>query len=137
MAMNMNNDSRGYQQGGCGMQRMMQKPYPSQLQPKAQYVPQPASGNMGNSRSCYDNCDKNTIIKNVYEIGFVLTEVMMYLDTHPTDSEALAYYAEMKEQYKMCTRRYNELCGPLTMLDVKDDNYWTWIAKPMPWEMEG
>lgn len=137
MAMNMNNDSRGYQQGGYGMQRMMQKPYPSQLQPKAQYVPQPASGNMGSSRSNYDNCDKNTIIKNVYEIGFVLTEVMMYLDTHPTDSEALAYYAEMKEQYKMCTRRYNELCGPLTMLDVKDDNYWTWIAKPMPWEMEG
>ncbi len=86
---------------------------------------------------CVDNKDKKGIARCVYEVGFVLVETMLYLDTHPNDREALAYFARMKEQYKMCLCKYNEICGPLQFTDVDDENYWTWASMPMPWEMEG
>ena len=82
-------------------------------------------------------CDKKAIMRCVYETGFVSVETMLYLDTHPEDREALAYFAQMKEQYKKCVKQYNEICGPLRFTDVNDENYWTWVMTPMPWEMEG
>lgn len=82
-------------------------------------------------------CDKKSIMANIYQIGFVLVETMLYLDTHPDDAEALAYFGEMREKYKMATEKYVEMFGPLQFTDVKNENYWTWVATPMPWEMEG
>ncbi len=84
------------------------------------------------------NCnDRKSVMACVYETGFALIETMLYLDTHPNDLEALSYFAQMKQQYKMCVKKYNEICGPLQFTDVNDDNYWTWVMTPMPWEMEG
>ena len=62
-------------------------------------------------------------MQNIYELGFVLTEVNLYLDTHPDDLEAIEYYAQIKDKY----------CDYMTQYD----NYWKWVATPMPWEMEG
>lgn len=81
--------------------------------------------------------DKKAIARCVYESGFALIETMLYLDTHPDDREALAYFANMKIQYKQCVRKYNEICGPLRFTDVDSEEYWTWVMTPMPWEMEG
>ena len=59
------------------------------------------------------------------------------LDTHPDDGEALAFYADMKHQYAEAVRLYNENVGPLSFYHVTNENYWNWVATPMPWEMEG
>lgn len=83
------------------------------------------------------NADKCKIVSAVYEIGFVLVETMLYLDTHPDDLEALAYYSEMKEKYENVRKQYNKLVGPLEFTDCSSEKYWTWVATPMPWEMEG
>lgn len=82
-------------------------------------------------------CDKNRFMQNVYELGFVMVETALYLDTHPNDAEALAFYAEMKEKYREAVRLYNENVGPLDFYSVTNENYWSWVATPMPWEMEG
>jgi spore coat protein JB len=34
-------------------------------------------------------------------------------------------------------RLYNENVGPLSFYHVTNENYWNWVATPMPWEMEG
>lgn len=82
-------------------------------------------------------CDRKTLMKSVYEYGFVLVEAMLFLDTHPSDSDALSYFAEAKEKYKEVVDRYTEMYGPLRITDVNDENCWTWVTTPMPWEVEG
>lgn len=82
-------------------------------------------------------CTREAVMKNIYELGFVLVETMLYLDTHPNDLEALGYYAKMRDKYKLATEKYTQLYGPLQFTDVNNENYWTWVATPMPWEVEG
>ena len=82
-------------------------------------------------------CNKSRYIADVYELGFVMVETALYLDTHPDDGEALAFYADMKHQYAEAVRLYNENVGPLSFYHVTNENYCNWVATPMPWEMEG
>lgn len=76
-------------------------------------------------------------MKNIYELGFVLTETNLYLDTHPDDMEAIEYYAQIKDKYCDYMTKYADYYGPLDKLHISNDNYWMWVATPMPWEMEG
>lgn len=90
------------------------------------------------NRNMQGTCDWKKYAQNVYELGFVMIETALYLDTHPNDAEALAYYAEMKEKYHEAVRLYTENVGPLDIFNVPtENNYWTWVATPMPWEVEG
>ena len=36
--------------------------------------------------------NENLLLKKVYETGFALDEITLYLDTHPTDPQAMEYY---------------------------------------------
>jgi spore coat protein JB len=81
--------------------------------------------------------NKNSVIKAVYELGFVMTEVLLYLDTHPNDSEAIEYYAEMRQRYNEAVEAYESMIGPLSFNRTGADNYFDWAATPLPWEKEG
>lgn len=81
--------------------------------------------------------DQRKTMQSIYELGFIMIETALFLDTHPEDAEALAYYAEMKEKYQEAVRFYNENFGPLNIHSVTNENYWSWVATPMPWEVEG
>ena len=93
------------------------------------------SRNMTNSSNRPMDCRR--VAADVYELGFVLVETLLYLDTHPQDAKALVYYSEMKCKYEQARKRYNELIGPLQFTDCTNENYWSWVATPMPWEVEG
>ncbi len=77
------------------------------------------------------------IMKNIYELGFALVETMLYLDTHPDDAAAIEYYAEIKDKYVQFMKKYSDYYGPLSMEYMVNDNYWMWVATPMPWEYKG
>lgn len=80
--------------------------------------------------------DKHVMMKNIYELGFILTETNLYLDTHPDDIEAIEYYAQIRDEYCDYMTKYADYYGPLDKLHMSNDNYWMWVATPMPWEME-
>ena len=101
------------------------------------------SYHMGNSNqrqmrtgSMNHNNDKNRAMCNIYELGFALTEAMLYLDTHPDDKDAIEYYTDTKEKYKNALEKYSDYYGPIDMTNMTNENYWMWVATPMPWEME-
>ena len=81
--------------------------------------------------------EKAMIMKNIYELGFALVETMLYLDTHPDDAAAIEYYAEIKDKYVQNMKKYSDYYGPLSMEYMVNDNYWMWVATPMPWEYKG
>lgn len=78
-------------------------------------------------------CNCRELMKNVYETGFALDDVALYLTTHPTDCEAMNYYHYIQKAYQEAVRAYEASCGPLTDTSVTADQ-WDWINGPWPWE---
>lgn len=81
------------------------------------------------------NMDRKVCLKKIYELGFAITETALYLDTHPEDKDALEYYCGIRNIYHDMSMQYAEYYGPLTYDYVFSENYWMWVATPMPWEV--
>lgn len=77
---------------------------------------------------------KCTLMNLIYEVGFSLDDILLYLDTHPKDMTALKYYQRLKSEYQELTHLYATHYGPLWAKDVYNDKYYSWVNKPMPWE---
>ena len=80
--------------------------------------------------------DKRRCMQNIYELGFVLTESILYLDTHPDDTEAIEYYSQMRDELLKHMDYYAKNFGPLNYFNIESQNYWTWVSTPMPWELQ-
>lgn len=80
--------------------------------------------------------EKEALLYQYLQYHFALTDLDLYLDTHPNDREAIALYNKylmIGEQMRM---KYENMYGPL-MLDSKSLNKATWIWKDGPWPWEG
>ncbi len=66
--------------------------------------------------------------------GFILLEVGLYLDTHPTDQDALAYYKKYNDIYNQTKKEYIEKYGPIMQTDYNGGDRWDWVDGPWPWE---
>ncbi len=80
--------------------------------------------------------DQKRCMQNIYELGFVITESILYLDTHPDDTEAIEYYSQMRDEFLKMMDYYAENFGPLNYFNIQSKNYWTWVSTPMPWEVQ-
>lgn len=67
-------------------------------------------------------------------LSFVLTELGMYLDTHPEDKEAFELFREYGKLAREGRRRYEAMYGPLTQQAAADREKYTWLDDPWPWE---
>lgn len=77
---------------------------------------------------------KCRMMKNVQMLAFSVHETVLYLDGHPNDKKALAYYYSQNEKLKQAVAAYESQFGPLTYKCVKDQDSWTWTKGPWPWE---
>ena len=76
------------------------------------------------------------LFNKIQVLEFTIYDTGLYLDTHPTDQEALSYYHKNREMLNAAVDEYTSRYGPLTMDSVFSKNKWTWIEKPWPWELE-
>ena len=81
--------------------------------------------------------NKKKSIMSIYELGFAMTEALLYLDTHPDDAEAIEYYNSIKPQYAEAVANYEEHFGAITAASDTGCGYWNWRMTPLPWEKEG
>ncbi len=81
--------------------------------------------------------DQEKLFRDIQIVSFALDDVKLFLDTHPTDAEALHYFRYYRELLQTMRENYQEKFGPLTALATKAENMWTWVEGPWPWEMEG
>lgn len=84
--------------------------------------------------NCNCNVDCDMLLMQVYKASFAVDDVVLYLDTHPNDKDALNYYHYVKDLRLQALQAYEKECGPLLTDGVMDENYWTWIQDPWPWE---
>lgn len=80
--------------------------------------------------------EQSRLLHNIDIMDFVIVEMTEYLDTHPTDRDAIDYtrhYIRMKNQ---AMREYANKYGPLSIPDADSCNQdeWKWALQPWPWE---
>ena len=63
-------------------------------------------------------------------------DVILYLDTHPDDRNALNYYRYVVALRKEAVKAYEASFGPLTIEDADDACTWSWLTERWPWEGE-
>ncbi len=78
----------------------------------------------------------DTPLGELMALGFVITELGLYLDTHCDDVEALEVFNRYVELYKDGEKRYVAKYGPITQLQAGGKNY-CWLNSQWPWEYGG
>ena len=78
---------------------------------------------------------KEELLLNILKHNFALTELNLYLDVNPNDSNLIGLYNQYLTNKKRLVDDYERNFGPLTLdgLNV-GDNDWHWKDSPWPWE---
>lgn len=68
-------------------------------------------------------------------LNFCAYDMLLYLDTHPDDAEAIAYFNQCVAQKKQADRKWKQLCGSTTAYcGVPYGEEFSWSERPLPWE---
>ncbi|HML35955.1 MAG TPA: spore coat protein CotJB [Bacillota bacterium] len=78
---------------------------------------------------------QHDLLRKIQALEFAIYDISLYLDTHPTDQNALCFYHQHREMLDAAVDEYTKCYGPLTIGTVESKNKWTWIEKPWPWEL--
>lgn len=67
-------------------------------------------------------------------VSFALNDIVLYLDTHPYDKEALEYFNHFQGLRNQALEEYAANYGPLTLDSSAHYPHWAWALDPFPWE---
>lgn len=86
--------------------------------------------------------DKAKLKRKIYELDFALYELVLFLDSHPTNRRAMELMREYREKRMQLIEEYEKNFGKyiVTVKDVPMSERWQWLDGPWPWEndfMEG
>ena len=77
--------------------------------------------------------NREALLRQIMEHDFVAFDLNLYLNTHPTDVEALRRHREAVEASNSRKAQYQQMYGPLTASAADNKNRWTWSENPWPW----
>ena len=76
---------------------------------------------------------KEDMLFRILSYKFAMTDLSLYLDINPMDTNMLNLYNKyLSEEKRLCTE-YEREFGPLTLDGVSNIN-WNWVNMPWPWE---
>lgn len=94
---------------------------------------------------------RGQMLQKINEISFTVNDLTLYLDTHPTDENALSAFSQAANERKNLLEAYAKEFEPLTMNCVCPDTnnqtgshtsypakkHFTWVDGPIPWDNRG
>lgn len=86
-----------------------------------------------------EGMSRNELMEHINQVSFAVDDVKLYLDTHPCDEEALAFFREYSRLRNEALQEYAKLYGPITIDTAGDscDDSWKWVNEPWPWQEGG
>ena len=78
--------------------------------------------------------NRHELLNQISAYAFAEKEWNLYLDTHPTDKEAIKKHKAMAEKTKELVKEYEKNFGPLTSMSADDPDKFNWICDPWPWD---
>ena len=67
-------------------------------------------------------------------LGFAINELGLYLDTHASDTEAVALYNQYAELYEEAIEQYQQNGRSLSQLASTMGGSYSWLNDPWPWD---
>ena len=77
---------------------------------------------------------KRNLLKNMMSLDFILTELCLYLNSHPDDKRALLMHKEIREKAEDARKMYEKAYGPIVSNGNNSSETWEWVKGPWPWE---
>ena len=86
--------------------------------------------------------DKAKLQKKIHELDFALHELVLFLDSHPKNRQAMELMCEYRDKRSKLISDYEQRFGKyiVTVSDVPMSGRWEWLDSPWPWDadfMEG
>ena len=78
--------------------------------------------------------DRKELLNQIMAWGIIVTDMHLYLDTHPTDSKALEDYKKFAAKYGDLVSQYETQFGPLNYSGTAKQGTFNWIDEPWPWQ---
>lgn len=76
------------------------------------------------------------LLEELQAVDFVIVELTLYLDTHPTDQDAIQQYNLFIQQRKKIKKEFEKQFGSLTNFGYSYSKYpWDWKTPPWPWQV--
>ncbi|WP_128657049.1 spore coat protein CotJB [Paenibacillus sp. 598K] len=70
------------------------------------------------------------------QFDFALVELTLYLDTHPTDMQALQQFNQLAQQRQQSAQAFELRYGPLLQFGHSYSKFpWQWAQSPWPWQV--
>ena len=75
-------------------------------------------------------------LEQLQKVDFVLVELTLYLDTHPTDMQAIQQYNQLTQSRHEMARAFELKFGPLMAFGHSFTRFpWQWVQTPWPWQV--
>lgn len=91
----------------------------------------PCNENM-NGMPDRNGCERQEMLIKIRELDFAVTDLGLYLNTHPEDNRALCLHRKYTKELKDIKDKYQKVYGPLSI--YYPCNKWRWLEEPWPWE---
>ena len=85
----------------------------------------------------WDTMERADLLRQVQMHQFALYDLALYLDTHPTDADALDALLAHRDACERASEAYVKRFGALCKEQVGAEDGWAaWSNTPWPWEKE-
>lgn len=75
-------------------------------------------------------------LEQLQQVDFVLVELTLYLDTHPTDMQAVQQFNQLAQRRAQIANAFEMKYGPLMQFGHSFTRFpWQWIETPWPWQV--
>jgi len=81
-----------------------------------------------------NNEKSDTPLHELMALNFAITELALYLDTHPKDAEVMELMRSYISLYLAGKKKYEEKYGALTHMEAVQNGKFAWMQGPWPWE---
>jgi spore coat protein JB len=79
----------------------------------------------------------DSLLSKLTMLDFKATDLQLYLDTHPDDTEAIMLYNKTIEEADAVRYEYESQFGPLcSFRSQSSSKYFSWVDNPWCWEKE-
>ena len=80
--------------------------------------------------------NRRILLNSIEKTHFTLWELRLYLNTHPTDIQAIKHYEHFENRLGELTKEYEKMYGPIAPKFTSNGDRWIWCDGPWPWETE-
>lgn len=79
--------------------------------------------------------NRDMILKRLSVLDFLAVDLQLYLDSHPTDENAIKKYNEAVDEADGLRQQYERFFGPLySFRSYSKADEFNWTDDPWPWE---